>query len=127
MHSVMMLYTDLQHEVQKMIDKFREECEHPDANVLKVLDASTGNYDPSSNAYWANLKCYLCGTTWKADSEDNDEDYRFRGQVVTNFPDACKHWSGPTEMIDPCTWNASENNFWCSACDKRWTIELRVY
>lgn len=122
MHPVMILYSDLLAEVSQAIARLQDGCEHPDDSVFKVYDASTGNWDRGDDSYWANLRCYLCGKYWRVDSNKDSEEYRFKGKRVKSFPEACPHWSGPNNMVDPCTWNASDNNFWCPKCNKRWLI-----
>lgn len=59
-------------------------CPHPNERVDKVFKSNTGNYDPSADIYWAELSCRDCGTHWRADSEENNEEYRFKGVVKKN-------------------------------------------
>jgi hypothetical protein len=40
-------------------------CTHP--NAEHVNKASTGNYDPSADSYWADHSCPDCGRRWATD------------------------------------------------------------
>lgn len=54
------LYNDIK-ELQKV-------CPHE--NLQGKYQASTGNYDPSSNSYWVNFLCQDCGLRWTEDQSD---------------------------------------------------------
>lgn len=73
-------------EVQDTIRRIEENCEHPDPTLFKVMDANTGNWCPQDDCYWADFRCYQCGKRWRADSEKDSHDYRFRGIKVREFP-----------------------------------------
>ncbi len=46
-------------------------CTHPD--VTKKYGGSTGNYDPSCDAYWIDWACPDCGKKWTTDqSRENN-------------------------------------------------------
>jgi hypothetical protein len=52
------------------LDKLQKKCSHKRATC--EYKASTGNYDPSQDSYWAEISCPTCGKQWIAES-DNDE------------------------------------------------------
>lgn len=54
-------------EREKEIQSIQEECSHPRACLKKEYGASTGNYDPSSDHYWIDFECGLCGKQWSED------------------------------------------------------------
>ena len=39
-------------------------CKHPDETLLRKSGANTGNYDPSSDCYWYDFHCQICGKKW---------------------------------------------------------------
>lgn len=41
------------------------ECEHPTPDAK--YEGSSGNYDPSSDAYWIKWVCPDCGKRWQTD------------------------------------------------------------
>ena len=47
------------------IEELKGICEHPD--VTKKFEGSSGNYDPSNDAYWIVWKCPDCGKRWTTD------------------------------------------------------------
>ena len=52
-------------EIEDKIRALQEECNHP--NVEKEYRGSTGNYDPSCDAYWIEFKCPDCRKQWSED------------------------------------------------------------
>jgi len=61
--------------IQAKIVKKQMECEHnnypldyrhsyPKDMVEVEYRSNTGNYDPSSDTYWINCDCILCGDRW---------------------------------------------------------------
>jgi hypothetical protein len=60
--------------IQKNISKLTNQlldlqnlCKHP--NVEKKFCGSSGNYDPSLDAYWINWYCPDCGKHWTTDQD----------------------------------------------------------
>lgn len=47
------------------LSNIQDSCSH--VNIIKEYKSNTGNYDPSNDNYWANLKCPDCGKFWRED------------------------------------------------------------
>lgn len=45
-----------------MLNMLQETCDHANVHILRK--SSTGNYDPSSDAYWSEFSCPDCGKFW---------------------------------------------------------------
>jgi hypothetical protein len=45
--------------------ELKELCTHPTAS--KKYCGSSGNYDPSADAYWIEFRCPDCGKFWMTD------------------------------------------------------------
>lgn len=41
-------------------------CTHPIDKLVKNYSSNTGNYDPSSDIYFVNVKCTVCNERWSA-------------------------------------------------------------
>lgn len=54
----------------EQINNIQEECDHVDAYIM--FESDTGNYCPSYDSYWANLRCPDCLKRWTVDSDDED-------------------------------------------------------
>lgn len=62
--------TNINAKIEKLHEQLRElktVCEHPD--VTKKYGGSTGNYDPSCDAYWIDWACSDCGKKWTTDQD----------------------------------------------------------
>lgn len=59
-------------QAQTKIKAIQDQCPHPKEAVTRKSGASTGNYDPSEDCYWADLHCKLCDKKWHVGSEDPD-------------------------------------------------------
>ena len=46
-------------------DALRLKCKHK--NATHKYRSNAGNYDPSSDCYWIEFKCYDCGMHWTED------------------------------------------------------------
>jgi hypothetical protein len=60
-------------ELLAKIQKIRKKCPHK--NVEGKYGANTGNYDPTCDCYWVDVKCKDCGDSWTYDSVDDKEMY----------------------------------------------------
>lgn len=49
-------------------------CKHPRRFLDIENGANTGNYDPSSDSYWTNVTCKVCGKRWIIDGSWSRED-----------------------------------------------------
>ena len=57
-------------ECKLKIKQLQEECEHPVKYVVKQHGNDTGNFCPSDDSHWLDLKCTLCSKEWRVYSED---------------------------------------------------------
>ncbi|SOK58350.1 hypothetical protein [Yersinia phage fHe-Yen9-04] len=55
--------------------KFQEECTHEYVQIR--ARSNTGNYDPSQNSYWYEIKCKCCNKRWDEDQSDS----QYRGKL----------------------------------------------
>lgn len=55
------------------------ECEHPKKSLFYMAGSNTGNYDPSSDCYWLDFDCNICGKRW---TTDQTRENRERGTEV---------------------------------------------
>lgn len=46
----------------KMIRTLQKNCKH--RHVEKIPKGSTGNYDPTQDAYWYEITCHDCDKYW---------------------------------------------------------------
>lgn len=85
MNPILETLNKIKDEVQEAINRFQENCTHPDETLLMRRDANTGNYDPSSDCYWADFWCQECGKHWTVDSDHPS--YRLsKAKVVKEWP-----------------------------------------
>lgn len=54
-------------ELQKKKEAIQNECSHPLSALEINYRSDTGNYDPSSDKYWKDMDCGLCGKHWTED------------------------------------------------------------
>jgi hypothetical protein len=68
----MSIISKLNQEIEERRTKIAEiqaACSHPEAAVLSVPGACTGNYDPTCDSYWIDHECTLCQKKWREDKE----------------------------------------------------------
>lgn len=53
--------------LETQIEEIQNECSHPKSARKIVNKASTGNYDPHADSYWAEHTCKLCKKEWTED------------------------------------------------------------
>ena len=51
-------------DLEGRLKEIQEECSHPKVSLKIEYRSNTGNYDPSSNCYWTDYHCKLCGKRW---------------------------------------------------------------
>jgi len=59
---------ELDAEIARLVEErsvLRAKCKH--TNAVYKYCADTGNYDPSSDCYWIEYRCYDCGKYWTED------------------------------------------------------------
>lgn len=59
---------------ESQLKEIRDECEHENFESNNL--SNTGNYDPSCDSYWVDVKCLDCGKTMSFDYDNDKEDYR---------------------------------------------------
>lgn len=63
-------------DAENKIENIRIRCTHPSSETIIKYGANTGNYDPTSDTYWIDAKCNICGKQWSADSSKDPQEYR---------------------------------------------------
>ncbi|ALP47201.1 hypothetical protein phiGrn1_0310 [Vibrio phage phi-Grn1] len=66
-------------ELQHKLEQERSRCQH--TRVAYELKSNTGNYDPTCDCYWNEVKCIDCGTRMHFDSDDDNINYRLKGVI----------------------------------------------
>ena len=64
---------DKLHEALKVVQD--TECSH--TNLSIISDSSTGNYDPSADCYWYDLRCPDCLKHWTVFDSDKEEYHKY--------------------------------------------------
>jgi hypothetical protein len=59
--------------LERELYEIRKACPHE--NFKSEYKANTGNYDPSADCYWLNVKCLDCGEFMMFDSVENRAEY----------------------------------------------------
>lgn len=66
-------------ELQQRALDIQVSCKH--TKVQFEHKANTGNYDPSSDSDWIEVKCLTCLKRMSFDSERDDQNYRLAGEI----------------------------------------------
>lgn len=69
--SVQQLEAEIE-ERHELIAHLRSLCEHQLEHLKIEHDSNTGNYDPSADCYWTNIRCQDCGKRWHLDDTKYD-------------------------------------------------------
>lgn len=62
------------------VNKLQAVCPHE--NVDAKYNSNTGNYDPTADCYWVEVKCLDCGKYMSFDSERERAEYHHYGSKV---------------------------------------------
>lgn len=65
-------------QLEFLLEKIQTNCQHTKATFK--YESDTGNYDPSVDSYWIQLKCPTCLKRWTVSSDC--EDYRTLGSIL---------------------------------------------
>ncbi|AGN30249.1 hypothetical protein VPFG_00250 [Vibrio phage nt-1] len=73
---------ELETQIRMLKDELNEErnrCHH--TRITYEYKSNTGNYDPTCDSYWVNVKCIDCNHRMTFDSDEDNTNYRMVGEI----------------------------------------------